>query len=161
VRHDFSPGFEFLTGTWRVDHRYLARRLNQDRNWLRYEGTCRSWPMMGGQSQVDEYEMNLPGERRRAMAIRAYDPGERIWSIWWIDSRDGSSAGEPVRGTFVKGVGTFYGDDLHDSRPVRVRFIWSGITATTARWEQAYSADGGRTWETNWTMSFRRSEAAE
>ena len=38
--------------------------------------------------------------------------------------------------------------------PIRVRFIWSGVTTPTPRWEQAFSDDGGETWETNWVMDF-------
>lgn len=39
---------------------------------------------------------------------------------------------------------------------MRVRYTWSGITADSARWEQAYSVDGEQTWETNWIMEFTR-----
>jgi hypothetical protein len=37
-----------------------------------------------------------------------------------------------------------------------VRFIWSGISETTAHWEQAFSIEGGQTWETNWVMDSTR-----
>ena len=46
------------------------------------------------------------------------------------------------------------GDDTFAGRPIRVRFTWSGVTTRTPRWEQAFSADGGETWETNWVMEF-------
>jgi len=62
----------------------------------------------------------------------------------------------PVVGPFVDGRGEFYGDDVHDGKPIRVRYLWSGITPTTAHWEQAFSADGGQTWETNWHMESTR-----
>jgi hypothetical protein len=62
----------------------------------------------------------------------------------------------PVRGGFVDGTGTFLADETIDGKPVRVRFLWSRITSTTCRWEQAFSADGGLTWETNWVMDFTR-----
>src|SRR5262249_61898110 len=63
----------------------------------------------------------------------------------------------PVRGRFENGIGTFYGDTTVNGAPARMRFIWSRITATSARWEQAYSTDKGAKWETNWIMEFDRS----
>ena len=62
----------------------------------------------------------------------------------------------PVKGRFVDGVGTFYADDTLEGKPIRVRYTWSHITQNTAEWDQAYSPDGGKTWETNWHMDFER-----
>jgi len=93
----------------------------------------------------------------RAMSIRAYDRKTRQWSIWWIESRNPPASIEPaVRGGFKDEVGTFYAQDTVNGQPITVRFIWSGITATTALWRQAFSPDGGATWETNWEMAFTR-----
>jgi hypothetical protein len=60
-------------------------------------------------------------------------------------------------GSFADGVGTFLADDNLAGKPIKVRFLWSRITAQTCRWEQAFSGDGGRNWETNWIMDFERS----
>jgi hypothetical protein len=87
--------------------------------------------------------------------MRAYHVEQRQWSIWWLDARR-TDVDPPMRGTFEGDVGTFYGEDLLDGRPVRVRFVWSEITPQSARWEQAFSGDGGATWEINWVMDFRR-----
>jgi hypothetical protein len=57
---------------------------------------------------------------------------------------------------FAGGRGEFYGDDTVRGTDVRVRFVWSGITATTARWERAFSVDGEKTWITNWIMDSTR-----
>jgi len=98
----------------------------------------------------------LPTGTDRAATLRTFAPATRRWSIWWIDSR--TMRLEPrVLGRFENGLGTFLGDDSLGGRPIRVRFIWSAITPDSARWEQAFSADGGATWETNWIMDFRRS----
>lgn len=72
----------------------------------------------------------------------------------------GSSSGAgrlepPVHGRFNDGVGTFYGQEHLAGQDVQVRFIWSGITATTARWQQAFRVGGGD-WDTNWVMTFTR-----
>ena len=61
-----------------------------------------------------------------------------------------------MHGGFAKGVGTFYGDDSFEGRPIRVRYLWSRITEQSARWEQAFSLDEGNNWETNWYMDFTR-----
>jgi len=61
-----------------------------------------------------------------------------------------------VSGRFRDGTGLFYGDDSYEGRAVRVRYVWSDITAVSARWEQAFSADDERTWEVNWIMELTR-----
>jgi hypothetical protein len=86
-----------------------------------------------------------------------YDPKTGEWSIWWFDGRNPSGKLDPpVRGRFVNGVGTFLADDTLRGKPIRVRFIWSDITPTSAHWEQAFSPDAGKTWETNWITDFRK-----
>jgi hypothetical protein len=45
---------------------------------------------------------------------------------------------------------------VQDGAPVLIRFRWHRITGDSARWEQAMSADGGQTWETNWYMDITR-----
>jgi hypothetical protein len=61
-----------------------------------------------------------------------------------------------VRGRFVNGVGVFYADDSLRGKTVKVRFTWTHPTPNTAHWEQAFSGDGGKTWETNWVTDFTR-----
>ena len=61
-------------------------------------------------------------------------------------------------GNFHNGVGTFECDDTFNGKPIRVRFIWSRITPNSAHWEQAFSPDGGKSWDTNWEMQFTRAE---
>jgi len=91
------------------------------------------------------------------VALRAYDPATASWAIWWVDSRTPHAALDPpVKGRFDKGVGRFYSDGEINGKPVRTRFTWSQITPASARWEQAFSHDAGKTWDTNWIMEFRR-----
>jgi len=150
-------GFDFLHGSWRVAHRKLPVRLVGSTDWQAFGGTLVCRPMLGGQANVEEHLIHQPGGSYRALGVRAYDPRQRAWSIWWLDSRAATTLGSPVVGGFADGVGTFYSDDLHDGRPVRTRFLWTRLDAPSPRWEQAMSADGGASWEINWSMDLTRS----
>ena len=59
-------------------------------------------------------------------------------------------------GRFANGVGTFFADDTFDGKPIRVRGMFTPLTARSMQWEQAFSPDGGRTWETNYVMHHTR-----
>ena len=149
--------FDFLAGAWRVHHRKLKDRLAGSREWVEFEGTCVMRPLMGGMSNVDDNTLDVPGGAYNGVGLRSYDAKSGLWTIWWLDSRNPSAdLDPPVRGRFENGVGTFYADDTLRGKPIRVRYMWSHITKTTARWEQAYSPDAGKTWETNWKMEFTR-----
>jgi hypothetical protein len=149
--------FDFLAGDWRVHHR-VKQPIGVD-EWSEFDGTSGNRALIDGSVNVEEHRFERPAGVSFGVALRAYDPATAQWAIWWIDGRTPHGAMDPpVMGRFENGVGTFYSDGTVDGKPIRVRFIWSGITPTSARWEQAYSADGGRTWETNWIMEFRRAE---
>lgn len=152
---DGRDDFDFLAGRWSVAHRRLRRRLVGDTVWEEFGGECESRPIIGGLGNVDDYVIDLPAGRYRAAALRVFDPAAGRWSIWWVDGRT-ACLEPPVHGRFAAGVGTFTGADAVDGRPILVRFIWSEITARSARWDQAFSADAGVTWEANWTMRFAR-----
>lgn len=155
VPADGRGQFDFLAGRWSVAHRRLRRRLVGDTCWEEFAGLCESRPIIGGLGNVDDNILEPPAGAYRAATVRLFDPPTGLWSIRWVDGR-APRLGPPVRGRFENGVGLFLGDDALDGRPVRVRFTWSGITARSARWDQAFSTDGGATWEPNWSMAFER-----
>lgn len=150
-RHDF----DFLLGKWAIAHRRLKRRLAGDREWQEFPGVCEARAIVGGLANVDDNAIALPAGAYRASTLRVFDPATAQWSIWWIDGRS-PGLRAPVRGRFADGIGVFLGEDAHEGRAILVRFVWSAITERSARWEQAFSADGGASWETNWVMSFAR-----
>jgi len=148
--------FDFLIGRWRVHHRRLVERLAGSDEWQEFEGTSDARSLLGGAGNVDDNVLELPTGTYRAVSLRAFDPQSETWSIWWLDARSPAQLDPPVVGRFSYGVGTFIGEDTFNGQPILVRFIWSGITAKTCRWEQAFSPDAGRTWEVNWVMEFAR-----
>jgi hypothetical protein len=149
--------FDFLVGHWQVHHRKLKKRLANNHEWVEFEGTLFSQPLMGGYANVDDDVFEVPGGAYRGVAPRSFDAKSGQWSIWWMDSRMSTAPMDPpVKGSFHNGVGTFYADDTDNGKPIRIRFIWSKITPTSCHWEQAYSPDRGGTWETNWVQDLER-----
>jgi hypothetical protein len=148
--------FDFLFGTWRVHHRRLVARLAGSDEWQEFESTQVAYPILGGAGNIDDNVLELPAGTYRAISLRTFDPEADLWSIWWLDGRSPTRLDPPVVGGFRDGLGTFMGNDTFEGRPIIVRFRWSDITPATARWEQAFSEDGGSTWELNWVMELTR-----
>ena len=153
---DLIDGFTWQEGRWNVRHRKLRERLTGCTDWQEFDGTCAAWPVLGGQGNIEDNALDDPSGAYRAIAVRAFDPAAGLWSIWWLDGRSPANLDVPVRGHFENGIGTFLADDVLEGRPIKIRFRWSGITADSAVWEQAFSADGGESWEVNWVMDFTR-----
>ena len=153
--------FDFIFGRWNVHHRRLRHRLQACEEWISFEGRSEFRPLMGGQGNVDDNWLDLPGEPYRAATLRAYDPKTQQWAIWWLDGRYPDRIDTPMRGSFDSqdGIGLFLADDTFEGRPIRVRFIWTARGPNQGpRWEQAFSEDGGASWETNWVMNFERAD---
>ncbi|MBB5873717.1 hypothetical protein F4553_007151 [Allocatelliglobosispora scoriae] len=150
-----NTDFDFLVGSWDVEHRRLKDLLVGSDEWLASAGsraTARTY--LDGAVSVDE--ITFPAAGVSGMSLRLFSEATGEWSIYWVSSRDGI-VGPPVRGSWHDGSCRLIGDDVHsDGTPVRMTYEWSAITAASARWQQAYSADGERTWETNWVMDFDR-----
>jgi hypothetical protein len=155
-----ADDFNFEFGAWTVQHRRLNRRLSACDDWTSFEGRCTTRPILGGLGNLEDNELDLPEGSYRAVALRSFDATSGQWAIWWLDSRAPHALDVPVKGRFDGPVGLFFADDVLDGRDIRVRFTWDKRNADEPRWEQAFSADGGSTWETNWVMRFTRVSAA-
>jgi len=148
--------FDFLIGSWDVSSRRLKDLFVGCEEWDEFPATSRSWGLFEGAASVDE--ITFPTRGFSGLTLRIYDPERKHWSLYWVTSGNGILL-PPVVGQFVDGRGDLYGDDVHDGRAIRVHYIWSRITPTSARWEQEFSVDGEQTWETNWTMEFSRRDS--
>ena len=157
--HDGGRDFDIFFGTWRVHHRRLKERLAGSTEWLEFDGTQVMRPILGGRGNMTDNVFNMPdGSVQRGVTLRAFDPKTATWSIWWLDGNDPTKIDVPVVGAFENGTGAFYAQDTFRGRPIKVRFLWLNVTATTRQWEQAFSTDDGKTWETNWVAHFTKVE---
>ena len=148
---DGRADFDFYVGTWKIHNRRLRERLKGSTDWEEFEGTSVARMVLGGLGNIDESWFDRESGRLEGMTVRLYDPVSQYWSLYWADSRQGILQA-PMIGRFKDGRGEFFDQEMFEGKHVFSRFIWSEITATSCRWEQAFSADGGATWEANWIM---------
>ncbi len=151
-----ATDFDFLLGSWSVHHRKLRERLTDNDDWYEFEGLLTSRATPERFAIFDDNRLDDPDGAYEAIAMRTFDPDERLWSIWWFDQRHPRDLAPPVVGSFVDGVGTFITDGELNGKPIVLRFLWLDTHTAVPRWEQALSSDGGATWETNWQMWFSR-----
>lgn len=151
--------FDFLNGDWKTHHRRLKDRFVGSSDWLEFDGTFSHRPLMDGWGNMGDNVFDMPGGAYRGVSLRAYDPKTAQWLVWWLDGRNpAGDMGPPTKGRFENGVGRFYSDDTLRGKPIRVRVTWTRPTPTTARWEQAFSADAGKTWELDWVTDFSKAD---
>jgi hypothetical protein len=145
--------FDFFIGSWTVVNRRRRALFAGAAEWDTYPATTTCRSILGGSGNTDE--MTFPTKGTHGMSLRLFDAGRKDWSIYWANGVSGAMD-PPVVGTFAGDRGDFYGDDVYEGKPIRVHYIWTGTTSATPRWEQEFSADGGVTWESNWSMEFTR-----
>ncbi|HET7925685.1 MAG TPA: hypothetical protein VFL30_12350 [Rhodanobacteraceae bacterium] len=156
--HDGSHDFDFEIGRWKTSVRRLANPLTGSTNWVAYQGTTVVRPIWGGRANLVELEMDGPKGHFRGLNLRLYDPVSRQWSLTFANAAAGV-LNTPAIGAFKEGRGEFYDQELLDGRAILVRFVISNITNDACHFEQAFSADGGKTWETNWIADDTRDGA--
>jgi hypothetical protein len=151
-----SHDFDFLQGAWRVHNRYLKERLRGSTEWIEFEGQSKLLPLLKGLGHLDQYSAMRDGQSIEGITLRLFNPATGEWSLHWADTVRAGVLQPPMVGRFRDGVGEFFGDEEVDGRKVQCRFRWSLNSSGSPQWEQAFSDDGGKTWETNWIMTFTR-----
>jgi hypothetical protein len=155
TENDGRNDFDFLLGAWKVHHRILKQRLKGCLDWEELEGDTVNRKILNGLGNIEETVIHMQTGPVQAIALRLFDPKSKEWSIYWSTDRTGI-LDVPVIGGFKDECGEFYSHEVFEGRHIYSRFIWSKITASSAQWEQAFSEDGGKSWETNWVMEFER-----
>jgi ketosteroid isomerase-like protein len=161
ITRDGQRDFDFEIGEWSTDVRVLTNPLSGKAPvWAEYRGTSLVRRLMDGRANSVELTVAGPAGKIEGISLRLYDPGARQWSLNFAGLRDGALTPPVIGGFDADGRGVFYGDDKLGERPVRVRFVITPVSTGEARFEQAFSADHGATWEVNWIAVDRRLDAA-
>jgi len=149
ARRDGQHDFDFNVGTWKTHLRRLIQPLTGSTTWTEYDGTTVVRKVWDGRASLAELEADGPKGHLQVLSLRLYDPGAAQWSLNAANSKGGGIS-VPTVGEFRNGRGEFYDFENFNGRMILVRNVWSDISADSCRFEQAFSEDGGKTWEVNW-----------
>jgi hypothetical protein len=151
-KRDGQHDFDSLVGSWKFHLKRLKRRLAGSTEWMEFDGTTVCRKVFDGRAEIEE--MNVESADKhihiQGLALRLYNPVSHQWSIYWVNAADGVLEQNPMVGQFNNGRGEFYNQQVYEGRAIYARFVWSDITTNSPHFEQSFSADGGKTWETNW-----------
>lgn len=155
TQRDSSRDFDFELGTWKTHLKRRLRPLTGSNDWVEYAGTSVVRKVWGGRANLLELDVSGPAGRIEGLSLRLYNPESRQWSLNFSNVRGGTLS-PPTIGEFRSGRGEFYSQETLNGRAILVGFVIFEITADSAKFEQAFSDDGGKTWDVNWIATDTR-----
>lgn len=153
---DGQHDFDFNIGTWKTHVTRLEHPLTGSHSWVDYDGTSLVRTVWNGEADLLELDVTGPAGHIKSLGLRLYNPQTHQWSLNWATAGSGVMTYPSALGGFKNGTGDFVDDETLDGKPIRVSGRFFDITPNSSRFEQAFSADGGKTWEVNWKMTFER-----
>jgi hypothetical protein len=150
TEHDGKHDFDFEIGTWKTHLWRLLDPLTGSTKWVEYEGTSIVRKIWDGRANLVELVADGPTDHFEGLNLRLYNPQSRQWSLNFASSRGGTLS-PPTIGEFKNGRGEFSSQETLNGRAILVRFVISDVTSDSCRFDQAFSGDGGKTWEVNWS----------
>lgn len=157
-QRDGSHDFDFLIGDWTAHVRRLPDRLNNSSVWVEYDGISNHHKLLDSNANFEQFEVTSTDKKLhiKAQTLRLYNPETRQWSIYLVDLDNGTLDTPPVVGAFTGKRGEFFHQETLKGRTILVRYLWLNISPKSARMEQSFSPDGGKTWEVNWICELSR-----
>jgi hypothetical protein len=150
-QHDFD--FDFRT--WKTHSSRLLHPLTGSKTWVDMDGTTVVSKVWNGRANLAEYKADGPAGHIELLSLRWFNPSTHEWDLDFATPNVGT-LGIPGVGEFKNGRCDFYDYEPINGKSVLVRFSIWGITHDTAESEQAFSEDGGKTWEVNWVNKYTR-----
>jgi hypothetical protein len=152
IKRDGQHDFDYAVGSWKIHLKRLKQRLVGSTEWVELDGTIVCRKVMDGRAEVEEMNVESADKQMhiQGLALRLYNPESRQWSIYWVNGADGILEQNPMVGEFRNGRGEFYNQQIYQGRAIYARFVWADVTTDKPHFEQSFSVDGGKTWETNW-----------
>ena len=157
-QHDGAHDFDFLIGNWNAYVRRLPERLVGSHTWIEYHGISNHKKLLDSNANFEEFEVDNPEKHLhiKGQTLRLYNSESHQWRIYLLDLAKGVLSVPPVVGQFSGNRGEFFDQEEYKGRMILVRYVWLNISPKSARMEQSFSPDGGKSWEVNWICELSR-----
>jgi len=152
---DGQHDFDFEIGTWKTHVKRLLHPLTGSTTWTDYDGTSVVSKVLDGRANMVELRMDGAAGHFEGISLRLYNPQSHQWSLNFVNAGAGTLS-QPTIGEFKDGRGEFYDQETLADRAIFVRFVITPVDKDQIRFEQAFSGDGGKTWESNWIATDTR-----
>lgn len=143
--------FDFLAGEWTIKNKRLKDGTTNE--WQAFDGSATVHKVLGGMASIEE--LRGKGGKYLGMGVRVWHPEEKMWADHWTGYYNGV-VNIPQMGQFINGEGVFISEETVEGVNWKYRGMWDRITATSCRWHQSSSKDGGKSWDWNWYMDWTR-----
>lgn len=156
---DGQHDFDFDIGIWKTRSSRLLHPLTGSTTWIEMDGVTVVQPIWGGLANIAQLESDGPNGHLELLALRLYNPTAHQWNLNFATSKVGvlnAPAGQALIGEFRDGHMVFYDQEPYEGKAIWIRFTFTSLTPNSAESEQAFSNDGGKTWETNWISKYTR-----
>jgi hypothetical protein len=160
---DGQHDFDWAIGSWKIHLKRLLHPLTGSNEWAEFDGTVVCRKVWDGRAEIEEFNVDSPEKHIhiQGLALRLYNPASHQWTIYWANAAKGTLDFPPVVGQFSNGRGEFYDQELYEGRALFARYVWTDVTGSSPHFEFQYSADGGKTWESNWITDQTRDQPQE
>ena len=157
-QRDGSHDFDFLIGDWKAHVGAFPIVSTTPIVWVEYDGISNHKKILDSNANFEEFEVTSTDKKLhiKAQTLRLYNPTSHQWSIYLVDLDNGTLGLPPVVGGFTGNRGEFFDQEEYKGRAILVRYVWLNISPKSARMEQSFSPDGGKTWEVNWICELSR-----
>jgi hypothetical protein len=153
---DGQHDFDFHFGTWKTHIRRLVHPLSGSTTWVELDGTVTTRKVWDGRANLEELEAGNATTHFKGLTLFLYNPESHQWSQNFASINSGTLSQTPLIGEFKDGRGELFDQETFNGRTILVRFVWSDITPDSHHVEQAFSDDGGKTWEPNFVATLTR-----
>jgi len=136
--------FDFWLGEWELIW------FDKDGNEQKGANTITS--ILNGCVIQEQFDGN-PAMNFKGMSVSVFNEKKDLWQQTWVDNNGGYL---DFTGGFQNDVMTLSRETERNGQEIMQRMRWYDIEKDSIKWAWESSKDGGKSWQTNWLLYYKR-----